>query len=90
MIREFKGHKIIDKKLKLVVISLNGQEELREDFGDVSRDILPAFWGEFLKSHATGDTKMVPYFRHEFGATEWVAIARIILKYYNVMQCNRF
>lgn len=40
MIREFKGHKIIDKKLKLVVISLNGQEKLREDFGDVSRDIL--------------------------------------------------
>ena len=83
MIREFKDSKIIDKKLKLVVTSLNGQEELGDDFGGVLRDILSAFWSEFFKGHATGDTEKVPYLRHEFGATEWAAIARIIVKGYN-------
>ena len=83
MIREFKDSKMIDKKLKLVVTSLNGQEELGGDFGGVLRHILSAFWSEFFKGHATGDKEMVPYLRHEFGATEWVAIARIIVKGYN-------
>ena len=80
MIREFKDSKIIDKKLKLVVTSLNGQEELGDDFRGVLSDILSAFWSEFFKGLATGDIEMVPYLRHEFGATEWVAIARIIVK----------
>lgn len=62
--------------------SLNWQEELGDNFGGVLRDILSAFWSE-LKAHATGDTKMVPYLHHEFGAKEWTAIARIIVKCYN-------
>ena len=60
MIREFKDSKITDKKLKLVVTSLNGQEEVGDDFGDALRDILSAFWSEIFKGHATGDTEMVP------------------------------
>ena len=48
MIREFKDSKIIEKKLKLVVTSLNGQVELGDDFGGALRDILSAFWSEFL------------------------------------------
>ena len=63
--------------------SLNGQEELGDDFVGVLRDIHSAFWSEFFKGHATGDTEMVPYLHHEFGATEWAAIARIIVKGYN-------
>ena len=50
MIREFKDSKIIDKKLKLVVTSLNGQEELGDDFGGVLRDILSAFWSKIFKA----------------------------------------
>ena len=83
MIRKFKDSKIIEKKLKLVVTSLNGQEELGDDFGGVLRDILLAFWSEFFKGHATGDAKMVLHLRHEFGSTEWSAIALIIVKGYN-------
>ena len=83
MIREFKDSKFIDKKLKLVVTSLNGQQELWDDFGGVLRDILSAFWSGLFKGHATGDTEMVPYLHHEFGATERAAIARIIVKGYN-------
>ena len=83
MIREFKDSKVIEKKLNLVVTTLNGQEELGDDFGSALRDILLAFWSELFKGHATGDTEMVPYLRHEFGATEWAAIARIIVKGYN-------
>ena len=82
IIREFKDGKIIDKKLKLAVTSLNWQEELGDNFGGVLRDILSAFWSE-LKGHATGDAKMVPYLHHEFGAKEWTTIARIIVKCYN-------
>ena len=75
--------KIIDKKLKLVVTSLNGQEELGDNFGGVLTNILSAFWSEFFKGHATRDTEMVSYLRHEFGATKWAAIVRIIVKGYN-------
>ena len=48
MIREFKDSKIIEKKLKLVVTSLNGQVELGDDFGGALRDILSAFWSGFF------------------------------------------
>ena len=62
--------------------SLNWQEELGDNFGGVLRDILSAFRSE-LKGHATGDTKIVPYLRHELRAKEWTPIARIIVKCYD-------
>ena len=46
MISKFKDSKIIEKKLKLVVTSLNGQEELGDNFGGVLRYILLAFWSD--------------------------------------------
>ena len=82
MIKAFKDPSTLQRTVILKPINAKGDEEEAEDYGGVFRDILSAFWAEFLKGHAVGEVEWIPLIRHDFSGENWKAVSRIIVKGY--------
>lgn len=57
----------------------NGEREIAEDSGGVLRDLLTEYWTSFYELCTLGRDAKVPSLRHDFGAVEWEAVARILV-----------
>ncbi|KAK3101325.1 hypothetical protein FSP39_002703, partial [Pinctada imbricata] len=71
-------------ELKNVILSFemvmpNGNVEIAEDGGGVTRDTLSEFWNTFYDQCTLGTEAKVPCLRHDFGEREWTAIGKILL-----------
>lgn len=72
-----------DIELKNVIISFemvlpNGNVEIAEDGGGVTRDVLSEFWSTFFDQCTLGTEAKVPCLRHDFRENEWAAIGKIL------------
>ena len=82
MINAFKDPSTLQRTVVLKPINTKGEEEEADDYGGVFRDILSAFWAEFLKGHAVGEAELIPLIKHDFSGENWKAVSRIIVKGY--------
>ncbi|CAH1183064.1 unnamed protein product [Ceutorhynchus assimilis] len=78
----FKENIVVIDNIKIVMILPNGEIEQGEDMGGVLRDSLAEFWTTFYDRCTTGTTFKIPYIRHDFGESEWLAVANILVKGY--------
>ncbi|XP_066497604.1 uncharacterized protein [Hoplias malabaricus] len=79
MIGAFADPTIINKEVNIHMKLPNGGLEVGGGAG-VFRDCLSEFWSEFYNRCTLGTDVKAPYLRHELQATEWQAIARVLLK----------
>lgn len=82
----FKQNVIEIKALKIEMILPNGEAEHGDDVGGILRDSLSEFWSSFYEKCTIGTTYKVPYVRHDFGESEWTAVAKIITAGYNLVK----
>ena len=80
MVDAFKNPQALLKVVHLKAVNERGEDEEAEDVGGVFRDLLSAFWTDFLRGHSVGEIEVVPCIRHDFGFEEWRSVARIIIK----------
>lgn len=69
-----------NSNLKIEMVLPSGELEYAEDFGGVFRDALSEFWQCFYEKCTVGSTYKVPYIRHDFGESQWNAIAKVYVK----------
>ncbi|XP_072550021.1 uncharacterized protein [Salminus brasiliensis] len=79
MMGAFTDPTIMDKEVSIHMKLPNGGLEAGTGPG-VFRDCLSEFWSEFGHRCTLGADVKAPLLRHEFQATEWQAIARVLLK----------
>ncbi|KAJ8047916.1 hypothetical protein HOLleu_00033 [Holothuria leucospilota] len=65
----------------------NGKMEAGEGIG-ITRDCISSFWEEFYSRCTMGCSVKVPFIRHDFGVSEWVTVAKIMLYGWNI--CGYF
>lgn len=75
----FKDPSIMYKVLTITRVLPNGEREIAEDSGGVLRDLLTEYWTSFYELCTLGRDAKVPSLRHDFGAVEWEAVARILV-----------
>ncbi|KAK6196359.1 hypothetical protein SNE40_001597 [Patella caerulea] len=74
----FSDRSILDERLSIIWKLENGVKE--EGVGDgVYKDCLTQFWEEFYSQCTVGSDFKVPFLRHDFGAEELGAVARVYL-----------
>lgn len=80
MIEVFKDPSIMAAQLTVKMVNAHGQEEAGTDENGVFRDALSAFWTTFENSCTVGEDERIPVIRYDFQASEWEAIARLLVK----------
>ena len=71
MVAAFTDPDITKKNISVKAVDARGVEEGAADFKGVFRDIISAFWSEFLMGHAVGEDEMIPILRHDFTGEQW-------------------
>lgn len=79
LIDAFTGLDITNAIISFEMVMPNGNVEIAEDNGGVTRDTLSEFWNTFYDQCTLGTMAKVPCLRHDFGEKEWNAVGKILL-----------
>lgn len=79
LIDAFTGLDITNAIISFEVVMPNGNVEIAEDNGGVTRDTLSEFWNTFYDQCTLGTMAKVPCLRHDFGEKEWNAVGKTLL-----------
>lgn len=76
----------LSRELNVLMILPNGQSEAAEDFGGILRDALSEFWTSCYEKCTIGIIVKLPCIRHDFGESQWTAIAHIMITGYELTE----
>lgn len=79
LIDAFTGLDITNAIISFEVVMPNGNVEIAEDNGGVTRDTLSEFWNTFYDQCTLATMAKVSCLRHDFGEKEWNAVGKILL-----------
>lgn len=79
MIEHFKDDSCMNVQLTFTIINDMGKAELGAGVG-VTREVFTLFWKHFANAMTVGERERVPFVRHDHFIDEWEAVARILVK----------
>lgn len=78
MIDAFTGLAITNAIISFEMAMPNGNVEITEDNGRVTRDTLSEFWNTFDDQCNLGTMAKLPCLQHDFGEKEWNAVGKLL------------
>ncbi|XP_078332256.1 uncharacterized protein LOC144625415 [Crassostrea virginica] len=79
LIDAFKTIDLTNGVVSFEMVMPNGNVEVAEDGGGVTRDTLSEFWTSFFDQCTLGTEVKVPCLRHDYREKEWTAIGKVLL-----------
>lgn len=80
LIDAFTGLAITNAIISFEMAMPNGNVEITEDNGRVTRDTLSEFWNTFDDQCNLGTMAKLPCLRHDFGEKEWNAVGKLLFE----------
>lgn len=84
MIAHFKDDACMSVQLTFTIINDTGKDEMGAGVG-VTREVFTLFWKHFANAMTIGERERVPFVRHDHFINEWEAVARILVRGYEMI-----